>query len=107
MEQRKADLLVYIPLAIATATYAAILDRLEAKIKPDGTWVEVVIGTTMCLVAADIRAHLGPDRRDEVIRAVHLAFQVGGAPVIIWQVARAIARWRRTRRILGQHYHRD
>lgn len=100
MKLEKDDYVVYIPLAVATSLYAVVLDYLKDRIEPDWTWAEVVVGTTMCMVAAEVRSEMGPSDRAATLRAVRLAFAAGGTPVIIWQLLRMIARRRRSGRVL-------
>ena len=94
MDQRTADAYVYPALFLTTTLYALVLDTNQRyappdqKIEPDGTWKEVVIGDAICLIAATIRAYLGPNERWSVVRATGLAFIVGGAPIIAWQLWR-------------------
>jgi len=95
MDQRTADVYVYPALFLTSTLYAVVLDANQRyappdqKIEPDGTWKEVVIGDALCLIAATIRAYLGPNERWPVLRATGLAFIVGGAPIIAWQLWRA------------------
>jgi len=95
MDQRTADAYVYPALFLTTTLYAVVLDTNQRyappdqKIEPDGIWKEVVIGDTLCLIAATIRAYLGPNERWSVVRATGLAFIVGGTPMIVWQLWRA------------------
>lgn len=108
MDQRTADAYVYPALFMTTTLYAVVLDTNQRyappdqKIEPDGIWKEVVIGDTLCLIAATIRAYLGPNERWSVLRATGLAFIVGGAPVIAWQLWRTHERAAQTRDVL-QH----
>jgi hypothetical protein len=91
MDQRTADACVYPALALATTLYAVVLDHNkryappERKIEPDGTLMEVVIGDAICLIAGAIRAYLGPNDRWSAVRAMGLAFIVGGTPIACWQ----------------------
>jgi hypothetical protein len=96
---------IYILLAVVVMIYAAVLDRLHKRyeeITPDYTWIEVVIGTVLCLAAAAlyVRTIPAPTWHDYE-RAVWLAFGVGGIVIITWQVALAIARHQEVRRKLG------
>jgi|FLYN01.1.fsa_nt_gi hypothetical protein len=93
------DRVVYPALSLATALYAAALDSNQrraprrARLEPDWTWLEVVVGTSMCLLAAAIRARLPPEgdwHSYEV--AVWKAFAWGGTPIIAWQIWRAYER---------------
>jgi hypothetical protein len=95
MDQRTADAYVYPTLFLTSVLYAVVLDTNQRyappdqKIEPDGTWKEVVIGDAICLIAATIRAYLGPNERWSAVRATGLAFIVGSAPIIAWQLWRA------------------
>jgi hypothetical protein len=103
MQQRKEDTWVYLPLALLSSAYVVILDRKKAQIEPDYAWLEVVLGTAMCLTAAAIRARLGPDDRATYERAVWLAFAVAGLPIIIWQNRCAYQRQKRRGDALQQY----
>ncbi len=98
-DEREADLLVYPLLAVATALYAAFLDKLKPLIEPNWTWAEVVAGCWMCITAARIRARLGPDTREGAERAIRRSFVVGGIPIIVWQLLRMLIREMRARRV--------
>lgn len=81
-------------LAATAAAYAAILDGIkDDHLEPDWTWAEVTLGTMMCLGAAAtrVRTESAPDWR-AYERATWRAFAIGGGPVIVWQIGRAI--WR-------------
>jgi hypothetical protein len=99
MTTRQKDRLVYLPLMALTSLYALALDRnhehADRKITPDWTWMEVVCGCCLCLLAGGLRVRLDEAAtwQDAEI-AVWKAFSAGGTPIIIWQVWRAYARQR-------------
>lgn len=112
MDQRTADACVYPALALTTTLYAIALDHNkqyappDRKIEPDWTLIEVIIGSLICLVAAAIRARLGPADRRTTERAVWLAFLIGGTPIGAWQLWRGHQR-RQQRRGTLQQYDRE
>jgi hypothetical protein len=108
MDQRTADACVYPALALTTTLYAVVLDHNkryappERKFEPDGTLMEVVIGDAICLIAGAIRAYLGPNDRYNAVRAMGLAFIIGGTPIAVWQRLLIIERRKQERDTL-QH----
>lgn len=88
------DVVIYGLLMVVTSIYAVVLDRYKELLEPDGTWIEVVIGTTICLAFAAWRGReVGGDWRDYET-GVWLAFIFGGLPVVVWQVGRMLWRYR-------------
>lgn len=85
---------IYAALFLATSLYAVVLARLKHLWEPDLTWLEVVIGVAMCLLApyADQRLH-GPLISELYEQRVWLAFLVGGTPIVIWRVGSSIRAW--------------
>lgn len=102
---------VYPALAAVTTGYAYLLDRNKqspnprVKLEPDWTWVEVVLGTTLCLAAAAIRIRLAPGDARDTERVVWRAFVWGGAPIAIWQVGRAYLRQKHRADTLSHYNH--
>lgn len=91
-----SDIAIYGGLALTTSVYAIVLERYKKQIEPDWTWAEVVLGTMLCLSAAELRIH----RQElptaiEYRRAVWMCFVIGGAPIVLWQF------WQ-----MSQRYHR-
>lgn len=81
-----------IGLVLATSAYALWLDS-HKKAEPDWTWVEVVVGTSICLLAAGLRSRvMGGDWRDHE-RATWRAFLLGGMPIIAGEVSQALRAW--------------
>jgi hypothetical protein len=87
---------IYCYLFAAATLYAVVLARLKHLWEPDLTWLEVVIGIVMCLLApyADQRWH-GPLTSEAYEQRVWLAFVVGGIPIVIWRVGASVRAWRR------------
>jgi len=98
-------LAIYAYLFAATTLYAALLAYLRHLWEPDLTWLEVIIGVTLCLLAPYLDSRLnGPLMSETYEQRVWLAFLVGGAPIVIWQLAQSVSAWRRIRRrIRGDH----
>lgn len=72
-------------LVTATSAFAAWLDDDDNKRhEPDKTWLEVVFGVGLCLTYASARSRLTGLAHE---RAVWRAFALGGAPVIVGEVA--------------------
>jgi hypothetical protein len=96
---------IYAALFAATTVYAALLAFLRHVWEPDLTWLEVVIGTALCLAAPYADQRLNGPLTSEIYEArVWLAFLIGGAPVVIWQLGQSVSAWRRIRRrIRGDH----
>lgn len=96
---------IYTCLFAATTLYAAILASLRHIWEPDLTWLEVVIGTALCLAApyADQRLN-GPLTSEVYETRVWLAFVIGGLPIVVWQLGQSVrARLRVERRIRGSY----
>lgn len=76
---------------LATTLYAVLLDEHKEKIEPDWTWAEVVLGTSVCLLTAAVRAraHANPTWRIYE-EGVWRAFVVGGLPIIVWRIYRKL-----------------
>lgn len=95
----------YCGLFAITTLYAVLLSRIP-QIEPDLTFLEVIVGVAMCLYAAYFdRIWNGPMTSEVYEARVWLAFKVGGAPIIIWQLYKLIRAWRRiTERIISRIY---
>lgn len=86
---------IYCALFAVTTLYALLLSRIP-QIEPDLTFVEVMIGVAICLYAAYFdRVWNGPMTSEAYEAQVWLAFKVGGAPIIVWQLYKLIRAWRR------------
>lgn len=86
---------IYAALVAATTLYAWLLSRIP-QLEPDLTFVEVIIGVWICLLAAYLdRLWNGPYTSEVYEARIWLAFKVGGAPIIIWQLYKLIRAWRR------------
>jgi hypothetical protein len=84
--------LIDIGLVGLTTLGALWLDS-HKRAEPDWTWVEVCIGTAVCLAAAGLRSRVrGGTWRDHE-REVWRAFLLGGAPVIAGEISQALAAW--------------
>jgi len=82
---------LYAALLLACTLYAALLAWLKHLWEPDLTWLEVIIGTALCLLApyADQRLN-GPLTSEIYEQRVWLAFVVGGFPIVVWQLGKSI-----------------
>lgn len=85
---------IYFGLFLTTSVYAALLAKFRHLWEPHLTWLEVVIGTALCLTAPYLAA-----RYDVVLTwanyeaLVWAAFAIGGAPILIWQLTQSIRAW--------------
>lgn len=98
-------LTIYCYLFAVATVYAVVLARLRHLWEPDLTWLEVAVGTVLCLLAPYLDQRQNGPLTSEVYEArVWLAFLVGGTPIIIWQLGQSVSAWRRIRRrIRGDH----
>lgn len=79
-------------LMVTTTAFAVWLDT-HKEHEPDFTWLEVVVGTAICLTAAGLRSRkTGGDWRTHE-RHVWRAFVLGGLPVIAGEVTQALRGW--------------
>lgn len=80
-------------LVISTSLYAWWLSN-HRRQEPDWTWLEVVAGTSICLLAAALRYRLS-GRRDwqSYEHYIWRAFALGGAPIIAGEVSQALRDW--------------
>jgi len=91
MDERDADT-VDVALMLVTSGYALWLDH-HKEHEPDWTWLEVVVGTAICLTAAGLRSRaLGGDWRAHE-RSVIRAFVLGGLPIVAGEVSQALRGW--------------
>lgn len=94
---------VYVGLAVATSIYAYWLYRSddrepESGPDPDKTWVLVVFGVSLVLIAHAAATYIGPaPSQGWAAFAPWLAFIVGGVPVIIGELLRTRKRRRKER----------
>ncbi len=96
---------IYSYLFASATLYAVLLSWLRHIWEPDLTWLEVIIGVALCLLAPylDQRLH-GPLTSEVYEQRVWLAFVVGGAPIVAWQLGQSVrARLQAERRIRGQY----
>ncbi|NTU85109.1 MAG: hypothetical protein HGA45_38075 [Chloroflexales bacterium] len=95
-QPQRRDLLISSGLALVTTGYAIVLEHVRQHLEPDWAWAEVVLGTVMCLGAAELRvASTTAPTADDYRRAIWTSFVIGGTPIILWQF------WQ-----LSQRYHR-
>lgn len=80
-------------LVISGAAYAAFLEWLQRMGWRSGeyTWVEVVAGVALTLAPANFLRWQGVPVSVEM---VNYAFLSTGLPVILWQIAVSVGRWR-------------
>jgi hypothetical protein len=99
---------IYAALFVATSLYAALLAWLKHLWEPDLTWLEVIIGVAICLVAPYVDARWnGPMTRELYEARVWLAFLVGGTPIVIWRVGASVRAWGRIARRIGKNHYGD
>jgi hypothetical protein len=96
---------IYSYLFAATALYAVVLARYGWVLNPDWTWLQVVAGTVLCLLAPYLdQRYNGPLTSELYEHRVWMAFLVGGFPIVVWQISQsARAHLRVERRILRKH----
>lgn len=100
--------IIYVELFLAATAYALALAKWRHIWEPHLTWLEVVIGAALCLLAPFIIARYGGagtgwERYEGMVWA---AFLIGGTPIVIWQLAQSIRAWRRIeRRIRSRNGH--
>lgn len=85
------DIAIDAALVTSCCAYAAWLEE-HKKLEPDWTWVEVGIGTVLCLTAAHLhsRQHGGDWQSGE--RRVWHAFSIGAPPIIIGELRQWLKR---------------
>jgi hypothetical protein len=89
-------LAIYSYLFAGATLYAALLARFRHLWEPHLTWLEVALGTALVLLAPYLDARYnGPLTSEVYEQRVWLAFLVGGAPIIVWQLAQSVSAWRR------------
>lgn len=93
--------LVDATLVASTCVYAHWLAE-NKDLEPDHTWLEVSVGVAMCLSAAGAHGRLAPADWRAYERAVWRAFLLGGAPIIVGEVAQWLRRRQERRRYLLQ-----
>jgi len=93
---------IYCGLFVTTALYAWTLERTRRYWDSDLTWLAVVIGVALCLMAPFLAARwsgVADWRAYEAL--VWWSFAVGSIPIIIWQLARSTQAWRAVERGLN------
>lgn len=96
---------IYCLLFAATTAYAVLLAWLKHLWEPDLTWLEVIIGVIICLLAPyfDQRQN-GPLTSELYEQRVWAAFLVGGFPVVAWRIGASVrARLQAEKRIRGNY----
>jgi predicted phage tail protein len=79
-------------LAAATTLYAVWLWGQRKKARPETTWQKVVFGVALVLGAAGLRYRLTGGGWEAYELTVWRMFAIGGAPVILGEIAQTIAR---------------
>lgn len=97
--------MIYSYLLAATAVYAILLAWLKHLWEPDLTWLEVIIGVAICLLAPYLdQRYNGPLTSELYEQRVWLAFIVGGFPIVVWRISASVrARIQLERRISRNH----
>jgi hypothetical protein len=86
----------YLVLVLMTTLYALFLECFKHRWEPHLTWLEVVVGTAICLsVPANLARAIGGDWAAYEQRT-WAAFLVGGFPIVVWQLARMIRDYKET-----------
>jgi hypothetical protein len=99
-----STLTIYSYLFAATALYAVILAHFRRLWEPDLTWLEVVVGTALCLTAPYVdQRYNGPLTSELYEQRVWIAFLVGGTPIVAWQLGQSVRARLRVERLLGNH----
>jgi hypothetical protein len=89
---RRDEDTIDIALVLIMSGYAWWLDG-HKRAEPDWTWLEVAVGTAICLVAAGLRSRtVGGDWQAHE-RATWRAFLLGGAPIIAGEISQALRAW--------------
>lgn len=81
--------IVDLGLFATTTSYAIWLWAFRKRPAPHTTWVKVVVGDTMVLAAAALRFRVGGGDYE---RGLWWSFVVGGAPIIIGELAQSLER---------------
>lgn len=90
MEQ-VAETAIDAALISASAAYALWLAH-EKRHEPDWTWVSVVAGAALCLGAAGAQSRIAGGGWQDHERRVWRAFVLGGAPIIVGEIAQWLER---------------
>lgn len=99
---------IYAALFFATSLYAVLLAWLKHLWEPDFTWMEVIIGCAICLVAPALdQRHNGPLTSELYEWRVWQAFIVGGLPIVIWRVSASVRAWLRIAQRIGKNHDGD
>jgi len=104
---------IFALLFLGTTIYAIVLDRAKRRHwEPDWIWLEVAIGSALCLAAATAATYAAIGATGLVIAGLFwLAFVVGGLPIVIWQMNRMNGRYRdaaaEARRLLERRERRE
>lgn len=80
----------YLLLVLGTTLYAILLERFKHLWEPDLTWLEVAIGTALCLLVPFGLARSAPADWATYELRTWSAFVVGGLPIVAWQLFRMI-----------------
>ena len=94
--------LIYLSLFIGSAVYAALLALFKHYWEPNLTWLEVILGVVLCLLAPYLAQRIEPVDVLGYEHRVWLAFVVGGTPIVIWQLGRSVSAWLRVERRLQE-----
>jgi hypothetical protein len=90
----QAEDTVDIALLLTTTGFALWLAN-HKKQEPDWTWLEVVAGTAVVLLAAGLRSRVQPAQTwQDHERNVWRSFVLGGIPIICGEISQGLAAWR-------------
>lgn len=88
---------IAVVLVLVKSLYAVLLSHKRLRrLQPDGTWVLVLIGVGLCILAAGIDRRLTEPSVAVFERRVWLFLLIGGIPIAVWQIgrtARALNLW--------------
>ena len=95
---------IYSYLFAAATLYAVLLAHFRRLWEPDLTWLEVVVGTALCLLAPALdQRQNGPLTSELYEQRVWIAVLVGGAPIVAWQLGQSVRARLRVEQLLGDH----
>jgi hypothetical protein len=88
---------VDLALVATTSAYAAWLWTYRRRPQPHTTWIKVVVGDGMCIIASACRSYGAGLPYD--LGHVVWAFVVGGTPIVIGELLQELERRRDLRRL--------
>ena len=88
---------IFIYLIVIKTVYAYVLSRRPLRwLEPDYTWMLVLLGVAICIVAAAVDRRLnGPLSADVYEVRIWLALLWRGVPIAVWQIGKSARAWAR------------